>query len=74
MLNKNTGMIGVPEGTENGVKVMMLFDPQTQIGSKLSLTSEINPVLDGDYNIYKLEFDISSRDTQFYLTAEANRL
>lgn len=74
VLNKKTGMVGVPEGTENGVKVSMLFDPLTQIGSKLSLTSEINPVLDGDYNIYKLDFDISSRDTQFYLTVEANRL
>lgn len=74
VLNKNTGMVGVPEGTENGVKVTMLFDPVTQIGSKLDLTSEINPVLNGMYNIYKLSFDISSRDNQFYLTAEANRL
>lgn len=74
ILNKNTGMIGVPEGTENGIKVMMLYDPVTQIGSQLDLTSEINPVLDGSYCIYKLDFDISSRDTAFYLSAEANRI
>lgn len=74
VLDKNTGMIGVPEGTENGVKVMMLFDPVTQIGSQIDLTSEINPVLDGSYCIYKLDFDISSRDNAFYLTAEANRI
>lgn len=74
ILNKNTGMIGIPEGTENGIKVSMLFDSVTQMGSKLILKSEKNPVLDGDYCVYKLDFDISSRDTAFYLTAEANRI
>lgn len=74
ILNKSTGMVGVPKGTENGIKASMLFDPVTQIGSQLSLTSEINPVLDGDYNIYKLDFDITSRDGPFYLHAEGNRI
>lgn len=74
VLSKKSGMVGDPEGTENGVKVTMLFDPVTQIGSQLSLTSEKNPILDGEYCIYKLEFDISSMDNPFYLTAEANRL
>jgi len=73
-LNKSTGMIGVPKGTENGIKVTMLFDSVSQIGSQLNLTSEINPVLDGEYTIYKLEFDITSRDEAFYLNAEANRI
>lgn len=74
VLNKRTGMIGVPKATENGIKVTMLFDSVTQIGSKIDLTSEINPILDGMYSIYKLDFDISSRDNPFYLTAEANRI
>lgn len=74
VLDKKSFMIGVPEGTENGVKVSMLFDPVTQIGSQIDLTSEINPVLNGSYCIYKLDFDISSRDNQFYLTAEASRI
>ena len=67
-------MIGVPKGTENGIKASMLFDSVSQIGSQLSLTSEINPILDGEYSIYKLEFDITSRDGAFYLNAEANRI
>lgn len=74
VLNKSTGMVGTPKGTENGIKVSMLYDPVSQIGSQISLTSEINPVLDGDYTIYKLEFDITSRDGAFYLHAEANRI
>lgn len=74
VLNKSTGMIGVPKGTENGINVTMLYDSVSQIGSQISLTSEINPVLDGEYQIYKLEFDITSRDGPFYLNVEANRL
>jgi len=73
-LNKNTGMIGVPKGTENGIKVTMLYDHVSQIGSRISLTSEVNPVLNGDYTIYKLEFDITNDGTPFYLHAEANRI
>lgn len=74
ILNKTTGMVGIPESTENGVKVTMLYDPQVNVGSRIRLTSEINPVLNGDYLVYKLDFDISSRDTQYYLNAEARRL
>ena len=74
VLNKSSGMVGVPKGTENGIKVSMLFDPVTQIGSQIDLVSEINPVLDGSYAVYKLNFDISSRGEAFYLHAEANRI
>ena len=74
VLNKNTGMVGIPEGTENGVRVSMLYDPVVQIGGRIRLTSEINPVLDGDYIVYMLEFDITSRDNPFYLHAECRRL
>jgi len=74
ILNKTSGMVGIPESTENGVKVTMLYDPQVNVGSRIRLTSEINPVLNGDYLVYKLDFDISSRDTQYYLNAEARRL
>lgn len=74
ILNKTTGMVGIPESTENGIRVTMLYDPQVNVGSRIRLTSEINPVLNGDYLVYKLDFDISSRDTQYYLNAEARRL
>ena len=74
ILNKTSGMIGIPEGTESGVRVSMLYDPVVQLGSRIQLESEINPILNGDYIIYKLEFDISSRDTAFYLHVEARPL
>ena len=74
ILNKGTGMIGVPESTENGLRVTMLYDPGVSVGSRIRLKSELSPILDGDYVVFKLDFDISSRDKNFYLIAEARRL
>lgn len=73
VLNLSTGMIGVPEFTERGVKVKMLYDNQTTLGSGLRIESQMNPAANGDYSIYKLGFEVASRDVPFYLLAEASR-
>lgn len=72
-LSAETGMIGIPETTEQGVKVKYLLDPKTKLGGQLIVQSQINKALSGDYVIYKLGFDISSRDTAFYWIAECKR-
>jgi hypothetical protein len=74
ILNLDSGMIGIPELTEQGIKVKFLLDNQTAIGSALDVTSKIYPTLNGQYAIYKLGFDIANRDTPFYYTAEAKRI
>ncbi len=66
-------MIGIPEFTEQGIKVKMLLDNQTKLGGGLRITSSIYPAVNGDYVIYKLGFDIATRDTPFYYIAEAAR-
>lgn len=73
VLNLETGLIGIPEFTEQGVKARMLFDNQTRLGSGLLLRSVINPAVNGVYTVYKLNFELASRDTPFYYTAEAVR-
>lgn len=73
LLTKDTGMIGIPEITEQGIKVQFLFDNETVIGGELIVKSELNPAVNGSYEIYKLSFDLSSRDTPWYYTAEAKR-
>lgn len=73
IINANTGMVGVPEVTERGIKVQFLFDQDTALGGAISLTSELNPALNGNYTIYKLDFDLASRETPWYYTAEASR-
>jgi hypothetical protein len=71
VLSKDTGMVGLPEMTEQGVKVRYLLDNTSVIGGGLKIESDINPAATGDWVIYKLGFDIASRDTPFYYIAEA---
>lgn len=73
-LNLDSGMIGIPELNEHGIKVTFLLDNLTTIGSALEVTSKLYPACNGTYSIYKLGFDIASRDTPFYYVAEAKRL
>jgi len=72
-LSLDTGMIGIPEFTDQGIKVKMLFDNQTVLGGGLNITSKMNPAADGLYTVYKLTFELASRDTPFYYIAEATR-
>lgn len=73
VIDNTSGMIGIPEATERGVKVRILFDLQTDLGGRIDLTSELNPALDGNYTIFKIDFDLASRDTPWYLDVEASR-
>lgn len=73
VLSAETGMIGIPEFTEQGIKVKMLIDNQTKLGAGLHINSVQYPAANGEYVIYKLGFDIASRDVPFYYIAEAAR-
>ncbi len=73
VLNAESGMIGIPEFTEQGIKVKMLVDNQTKLGAGLRIQSVQYPAANGEYVIYKLGFDIASRDVPFYFIAEAAR-
>lgn len=73
IIDNTTGMIGIPETTERGVKVKILYDLETDLGGQIDLTSELNPALDGSYTIYKIDFDLASRDTPWYFDIEASR-
>lgn len=72
-LNLDTGMIGIPEFTEQGVKVKMLFDNQTVLGGGINITSQLNPAVNGLYTVFKLGFELASRDAPFYYVAECTR-
>lgn len=72
-VNLDTGMIGIPEFTETGIKVKLLFDNQTVLGGALRVTSRLNPAANGLYTVAKLGFELASRDTPFYFIAEATR-
>lgn len=73
ILNIDTGMIGIPEVNERGIKVRFLFNPQTVLGGAIEVKSQLNPSLNGSYTIYQLDFDLATRETPFYYTAQATR-
>ena len=73
VLTPETGLIGIPEPTEQGLKVTMLYDNQTVLGGALEIRSNRYPIFNGRYIIYKLGFSITNRDTPFYLMAEVRR-
>lgn len=73
VLSKDSGMIGVPEATEQGIKVTYLLDQNTRLGGAIQLVSSINPSLNGTYTIYKLGYELANRDTAFYNICEASK-
>jgi hypothetical protein len=74
VLNVDSGMIGVPEISVHGIRVKYLLDNVSRLGGELRVQSRINPTATGRYCIYKLGFEITSRDTPFYYIAEGYRL
>jgi len=73
ILDLESGMIGKPEFTEQGCKVKFLIDPQTKLGGALEIRSKTIPAANGTYIIYKMSFEVASRDTPFYYIAECLR-
>lgn len=74
VLNKDSGMVGIPKPTEHGVKVSFLIDNETALGGLLRIDSKLNKALNGDYSITQLSFDVASHDDPFFYTASATRL
>jgi hypothetical protein len=74
ILNADTGMVGIPQFTEQGLRVTFLLDNRTAIGGGLQIQSQVYPAINGNYVIYKLGFNITSRDVPFYYIAECSRI
>lgn len=73
VLSAQSGMIGIPEPTEYGVRVRCLLEPSIILGGELELNSLSNVSLNGKYTNYRIGFQIASRDIPFYSIIEATR-
>lgn len=73
LVSEDTGMIGIPELTAQGLKCTILLDNQTVVGGGITVRSRLYPAANGSWTIYKLGFNIASRDTPFYWIPEATR-
>lgn len=69
-LNENSGMIGVPVVTEQGLKVTFFYNNTVKLGGAIQIESKINPSANGLYVIYKLNFELASWEREFYYKAE----
>lgn len=73
ILNMDSGMVGIPKGTEKGVDVTFLIDSESLLGGMLRLSSKFNKALNGDYTIAQLKFDVATHDDPFFYTATCTR-
>jgi hypothetical protein len=59
--------IGIPTWTEWGMECNTLFNPQIRLAQGVILNSALNPILNGPFVVMELEYNLSSRDTEFYV-------
>lgn len=73
VLSEFSGMVGIPELTQFGVKAKMLLDNVTKLGGALQIQSTIYPTVTGTYVVYTLAWNITSRGDPFYWIADSIR-
>lgn len=59
--------IGTPMWTDWGVEFECLMNPAISLVNAASITSKMNPSLNGTYVVYDVTYDLTSRDTPFYM-------
>lgn len=74
ILNRNSGMVGIPKATEKGLSVTYLIDGESELGGQITLDSKMNKSLNGDYVIDQLKFEVATHDDPFFYTALCTRL
>lgn len=73
IISSDTGMIGQPMPTEWGARVTTLLTQSVILGGQFTVDSDINPLMNGEYAIYKMGFSIASREVPFYTLLEATK-
>lgn len=59
--------IGTPMWNDWGVEFECLMNPEISLVNAASITSKLNPSLHGTYVVSGIEYDLTSRDTPFYM-------
>lgn len=67
IINGDTGLIGLPQPDEYGVKIKVLLDPSVAIGDWFKLESQRLPIVNGFYQVYEMTYDFATREPQYYL-------
>lgn len=67
IINAESGMIGIPQPDEYGVKVKVLLDPAVALGDWFKLESKRLPIVNGFYQVYEMTYDFATREPQYYI-------
>lgn len=73
LLNKESGLIGVPQPDAIGIKATMLLDPSIKIGQRIKIESSLIPACNGVYTIYELKHHGELRGSDFCTDITARR-
>lgn len=71
-VNAATGLIGIPQITQWGVKFTTLADTPIRLAGAVDLFSAMNPAVNQNWIITGVEYDITSRDGSWYATWSAS--
>lgn len=74
LISKDTGMIGLPMPTYNGIDVKMLLNPDVKVNDKIRLESERVPMCNGYYYVLGIRHEGELRSSQFYTTLHCGRV
>lgn len=73
LLSPETGLIGYPLRTDNGIEVQTLFNPNLSVGSTVEVRSAITPA-NGIWQLFKVAHDLESEtpNGKWFTTGEAS--
>lgn len=74
MIDETTGMIGIPQVTDQGVIVGVMVNNQIELGGSITVKSVMNPAANGTYKVVKINFEIANRDQPFWYVLECSNL
>lgn len=67
LINEDSGLIGIPQPDEYGVKIKVLLDPSVNLGDWFKLESKRLPIVNGFYQVYEMTYDFATREPQYYI-------
>lgn len=66
VISESTGMVGIPQVTDQGVTVRVMINSGIYIGGSVTINSMVNPAANGTFKVVKMDYEIASRDQPFY--------
>lgn len=67
-ISETTGMVGIPQVTDQGVVVRTMINSAIQIGGEVTIDSQLNIAANGTFPVVKMDYEIASRDQPFWYT------